>query len=52
MPKRTPHHEPLRLRFPLLWESTETPPSLREDLDRTDAELGAKWRRHKTGRLA
>jgi hypothetical protein len=36
----------------LLWESTETPPGLREDLDRTDAELGAKWRRHKTDRLA
>ncbi len=52
MSKRTPRHEPLRLRFPLLWESTETPPGLREDLDRTDAELGAKWRRHKTDRLA
>ena len=52
MPKRIPRHDPLRLRFPLLWESTETPPGLREDLDRTDAELGAKWRRHKTDRLA
>ena len=52
MPKRTPRHEPLRLRFPLLWESTETPPGLREDLDRTDTEFGAKWRRHKTDRLA
>mgnify|MGYP000897934093 CR=1 FL=1 len=52
MPKRTPRHQPLRLRFPLLWESTQTPPDLREDLARTDSEFGAKWRRHKTDRLA
>ena len=52
MPKRTPRHQPLWLRFPLLWESAQTPPDLREDLARTDSEFGAKWRRHKTDRLA
>ncbi|MBC8363445.1 MAG: hypothetical protein H8E59_00405 [Actinobacteria bacterium] len=52
MPNNKRHNEPLRLRFPFLWGSTATPDDFREDLRRTDAEFGFKWRRHKTARLA
>lgn len=47
-----PKDQHLHERFPLLWAASTTDPEQRTDLELTDSQFGAKWRRHKSRRLA